>query len=63
MTIGCLQDQVSQYHAHAGVNFHAGGNIPHRCSYMLICNNKHLGVFTNPGLPHSIHVKLLSVTC
>ena len=59
MLTGCLQDQ---YHSHPGVNFHASDNIPHRCSYMLICN-KHLVVFTNLGLPHSTHVKLLPVTC
>ena len=46
--------------SHPGVNCYASGNIPHRCSYMLICN-KHLVVFTNQGLPHSIHVKLLPV--
>ena len=46
--------------SHPGVNFYASGNIPHRCSYMLI-SKKHLVVFTNQGLPHSIHVKLLPV--
>ena len=49
--------------SHSGVNFYASDNIPHRCSYMLICNNKHLVVFTNPSLSHSKHVKLLPVTC